>query len=53
MSEETPPEREALSIAEHGIEAVLSDDFYVCPNTGDWVYKWADERLVLRPSDYR
>lgn len=41
-------EREAPPISEFGIEAVLGDDFYRCPNTGEWVYKWADERLVLR-----
>lgn len=40
--------REVPSLVEHGEEAVLERDFYRCPNTGEWVYKWADERLVLR-----
>lgn len=29
----------------------LSVNFYRCPNTGDLVYRWADERMVLVPSD--
>jgi len=40
-------EREAPAITEHGTEAVLSKDFYRCPNTDQWVYRWSDERLVL------
>ena len=40
------------SIIEEGQRAVLSDDFYRCPNTGEWVYQWADERLTLNvPQD--
>lgn len=39
------------SIEDPGAVAVLGDDFYVCPNTGEWVYKRAHERLVLRHSD--
>lgn len=41
-------ERDAPAISENGTEAVLGKDFYRCPNTGEWVYRWADERLVLR-----
>lgn len=29
----------------------LAEDFYVCPNTGEWVYKWSDERMVLITSE--
>ena len=29
-------------------ERELTEDFYRCPNTGHWVYKWRDERLALR-----
>ncbi|MGH2362655.1 MAG: hypothetical protein ACRDGM_19180 [bacterium] len=31
-------------------ERPLTDDFYVCPNTGQWVYRWRDERMILIPS---
>ena len=41
------PSREYRSIAEMGEDAVLGEDFYRCSNTGEWVYKWADERMVL------
>lgn len=29
----------------------LDQDFYRCPNNGDLVYRWSDERMVLVPSD--
>jgi hypothetical protein len=25
----------------------LTEDFYLCPSTGDLVYRWSDERMVL------
>lgn len=27
--------------------SLFDDNFYRCPNTGEWVYKYADERFVL------
>jgi hypothetical protein len=45
----TEVERPVLAVRDVGIDAVLGDDFYRCPNTGEWVYAWADERLTLAP----
>ena len=37
--------------ADNGADPPLPDhlqrDFYACPNTGEWVYKFADERIVV------
>ena len=33
------------------VERPLTEDFYVCHNTGEWVYKWSDERMVLVTTD--
>jgi hypothetical protein len=55
MSEPTNAEfegvRAVLSVERDGEEATLGRDFYVCPNTGEWVYRWADERYVLIATD--
>lgn len=32
-------------------ERDLTEDFYLCPNTGNLVYRWTDERYVLVTSD--
>jgi hypothetical protein len=32
-------------------QALIDEHFYRCPNTGDLVWKWADERMVLISSD--
>lgn len=32
-------------------ERPMEADFYRCPNTGEWVYRWSDERLVVVPTD--
>lgn len=42
--------RRVRSIVEEG-DAALTDDFYRCPTTGEWVYRWTDERCVLRLTD--
>lgn len=26
--------------------AEWTENFYLCPNTGEWVYKWAEDRVV-------
>ena len=45
--DDEPGDREVLSIHEHGEEAAFGRDFYRCSNTGEWVYKWIDERQAL------
>lgn len=44
-------ERFPRCIYVEGEDVVLRRDFYRCPNTGEWVYRWADERLVLAVPD--
>lgn len=37
-------------LTDEELAANFGANFYKCPNTGDWVYRWSDERLVLIPS---
>lgn len=38
-------------LPDSGSHRPLDADFYRCPNTGELVYRWSDERMVLVTSD--
>jgi hypothetical protein len=41
-----------LSLDADGEETVMGRDFYRCPESGVWVYRWADERVTaVLPTD--